>query len=478
MTAKPDDKQFLKRRAAAAAGDPEARTEPRTEEGTAAGEPGRTAQLIVDARRGAVDREAADAIARPLGDLAKAFALQAEVLQSVHETQARIQESLANDQRSEMMLNSTKALNETFKGVRGTQQELLEELRRERGAKQRWIWGFAALGLVVCGLAGWVWLDSRRQLSERNFDQGRRIDAVEGRVLAQVEATAERARESEAEFQRRLEGSRNDERNATQRFAAAEVELGRLRTELDGLKKQSRDARAEVEQLRSERGLDRNKIETLTEKNTELDRQLTFYMQKAEAAEAKALRLNDEILARLREQGTRAADVVADAPPPIVEGGKELAEALAASRAERVETPAGEGEGAAPTKEGLAPDEVEAIRTELNRLVAGHRGNSRFHFESIGGVADGKLQDVVFTETVGGRGVVKEVSAGRAELVLSARGDLVEFFFHEGTKRSWRRATSDLGPAFPFYNGVYRDSILCTNGDAWRGKSWSFLRAD
>jgi hypothetical protein len=446
-------------------------------------EPGTVARLIVDAREGAVDRAAAEAISKPLGDLAQAFALQAEVLKSVHDNQQRMQAAIDDDKKSEMMLSSTKSLNETFKGVRGTQKELLEELRRERGAKSRWVWAVLVLGLAILGMGLWMWLDRNDGVEERQRELEGRVGNMQASILPRLEDEAKREREEKERVRKELEEARLDERRASDRFESSQGSLISLRAEIDSWKKRAESAESELAQLRELQREDARRLRELEDKKRELDEQVTFYLRKAEAAEKKATRLNDEILTQLRSQGSAGADALAGAPTtPIVDPALERAneierlkkEALAAAAKTEAEKPAGESPNPVPPT--IQSADPAALMASLNKLMSRHKSNGRFRFTQIGGVKEGRLTDVVFEESVPGVGVKKEVSAKYCEIQLSGRADLVEFFFREGTKRVRLRKTGKLGPSNPFYNGEYRDSLLCTNGDDWRKRRWTFLR--
>ena len=94
---------------------------------------------------------------------------------------------------------TTRSLNETFKGVRGTQRELLEELRRERGAKARWVWAVLALGVGVLGLGGWIWMDRNDDLREDQKGLEERVGEMQASIVPRLEGEAAREREEKEE---------------------------------------------------------------------------------------------------------------------------------------------------------------------------------------------------------------------------------------------------------------------------------------
>jgi hypothetical protein len=61
-------------------------------------------------------------------ELAQAFRANAEAIRAVHETQAEMVRALKRQDRSEIMLQSTQALNETFRNLALVQRRLLERL--------------------------------------------------------------------------------------------------------------------------------------------------------------------------------------------------------------------------------------------------------------------------------------------------------------------------------------------------------------
>lgn len=431
--------------------------EPR--EGEAEGpalEPGQMAQLIVDMRSGMVDRQAASAISGPLNDLAKAFAMQAEILRGVHETQQELQKAVKDDKKSEMMINSTEALNDTFRGVKGVQQRLLDELEdRGKSARSgRLVTAFIALVVIAAAIGGFLWFDGRLDAEGSKLDG--QLANLRDEVVPTLRDRAERA---------------ENERDGLQ------AELARLRGELDEARGQVAGARgddiavtAELESLKRERqGWEAEKTR-LDRSIEDLRGQVTFYLERYESAEKEVVRLRDDVIKRIAEGGIAALTPekkeAANIDTPIVPDD------LAAAMAARDEKPVlGGDEVAAPT----IP--TSTVVDDLNVLLANHRGSQAYRMESIGSVAPDALVDVVFTESAPGQGVVKRVRADRLEIVISGRGDLVEFNFKKGSVQQ-KRPSAGMGDWAPFYNDRYRMTVYCLNGQQWLGRSYGFFYVD
>ncbi|MEE9391871.1 MAG: hypothetical protein V3W41_05125 [Planctomycetota bacterium] len=426
-------------------------------------EPGQMAQLIVDAREGAVDREAASAIARPLGELAKAFAVQAEILNQVHQTQARMQSSIEDESKRELMLNSTEALNDTFKGVRATQSELLDELRRERRGKRTLLIAGAVLGIALLGVTGFFMkeaFDARRDDGREGSEElSRRLAGIEGGVLPKYERLWKEAREERDDKNRELSELRGD-------LQARKTKILDMQGDLDRLESGQGADDAELRRLRGKKSEDETTISELRSKMATMDREVTDYLRRAETAEARANRLNDDILTRLKQEGSKfLSETSRPKPPKIVDGVQDaVAETLRQRREEEKRTAVATGQR-----------DPGVVKAELNRLLGKTREQSIFRVVSIGEVLQDHLKDVVFTVSNPGRGVIKHVEAKHLHFSVSPRGDIVELLFEDGKVKRWMQALRGLGKMNPFYKGKLRITVLVLNGEAWLARRDSYI---
>lgn len=421
--------------------------------------PGQMAQLIVDARQGAVDREAAGAIAKPLGDLAQAFAMQAEMLKVVHQNQEKLQDAIADDKRSEMMLNSTKALNETFRGVRSVQQGLADRLQAAERTSTRW--KITALVAFVLVVAAGVWAIQRvtSRDSGETDDLRRQVADLRAGIVPRYEKMIEEAK----------------------------GEATRLRTDLDTLDEALSQARiaAETERRRAE-GLDVKvneleraggvgsaEAERLQAQVEKLEKEVAFYLEKYQAAEENVRRLNEKVIAQLENpEFWKTKDPEDGRERNIIDIAKEKArEARAREEAEK-----GETAGAQPEEKPETPKAPSTtfIRKKVNELMSDHRSSHTYAFESVGAVGDTQLERVVLTESAPGKGVVKRITAESAAISVSPRGDIVEVNFRDGGVER-RQSDGSFAASVPFYKGRYRLTLYVGNSDSWLSARHGFI---
>src|SRR5262245_27695509 len=99
------------------------------------------------------------AIAEPLAALAAAFQANVEALRRSHEVQADLGRALQRADRSEALLQSTGALNETFRGLTQVQRSLSQRIETsdKEARTGRWFLPVLVLAaLVVVGTGLWL----------------------------------------------------------------------------------------------------------------------------------------------------------------------------------------------------------------------------------------------------------------------------------------------------------------------------------
>ena len=221
---------------------------------------------LVEARLAAEQRAASG----PLRDLALALQQNAEALRSVQDTQERIARAVDRTDRTEAVVQSTQALNDTFRGVRAAQEALVHRLEKEERRPLRY--GLAAALLVGATAAGAGWFlvnredDLRGRIEELRADLGsgdreaweasRRT--AEKDLLDRIEALSRQSSLTEAERRGKekelldrmdeLEALRREGEAATARRGALEAELGRLRRENESLKAEAAALRRAAEE--------------------------------------------------------------------------------------------------------------------------------------------------------------------------------------------------------------------------------------
>ncbi len=429
-------------------------------------EPGQMAQLIVDMRNGVVDQQAANALSEPLNDLAKAFAMQAEILRGVHETQVELSKTIKNDSKAEMMVNATDSLNSTFKGVKSVQQKLLDELE-DRGTKSKSIaiWAVAVCVVVLFAFAGlFFWNNDQSEKrsdglrNELKADFANRLDALYEEGVAN--------NDSAEKWQSVVDQARKDLRQVETERNAFKMQIDILNESLKKANNLSSAEGQELARLRGEVMSQKPELDRLAAKVKDLENQLTDSLQRLEASRKEADHLRMNVIAKLNRVGAeRMAETTENdnSKKRIIEQGEATA-ALLKDGAEG-------GTSSAPSISN------EKALDDLNGLMSNHRGSRKYRIESIGKVGKHHLEDVVLTESAPGRGLIKKVRAKKLDIAISGRGDIVEFNFKNGEVQQ-KRTGGAMGPWTRFYNGRYRLTIYCLNGEKWMARNYGFFVVD
>ena len=154
----------------------------------------------------------------PMREVAHAFRMNAEALHTLKEMQADLARQVRRGDRSELVVQSTQALNETFRNLTGVQQELLRRLhttdtKRSSGP----LIPLMLLGLLVVFLGGiWVVLDE--------------LDRRQPATDPELSAAEVVRRERDAWRQGRNEGSQHADNEVKRLGDALDEAKGRART--------------------------------------------------------------------------------------------------------------------------------------------------------------------------------------------------------------------------------------------------------
>lgn len=195
----------------------------------------------------------------PVAELARAFQLNAEALRTLGSMHADLLHAVQRNDRSEMMLASTQALNETFRHLAHIQREILGRLeentaRASRGGRLVPLLLLGVVGVVV--LATWVLVDMGQRFIEAQPDAGALTAQAarlmqEGREEASASSQAEAARVKALleESEERLRGSQSRLDQEREEHAQAQRELGAKEAELDALRRQAGVAQTEALKL-------------------------------------------------------------------------------------------------------------------------------------------------------------------------------------------------------------------------------------
>jgi hypothetical protein len=179
-------------------------------------------------------------VAAPLAALAEAMRANAEALRRMDASQRKMAESIERSDKAQQVVASTKALNETFRGLSEIQRGLLDAVVRTRaGAARSPGLVFLAVGGVAAVLAVLLyaqWMDGRT-VALSTYDQARQkaedLTATNRDLKAQLDGQDRdhRGRREAYEASRReLEAAKDD---LTRRTKALEAELETKKARLE-----------------------------------------------------------------------------------------------------------------------------------------------------------------------------------------------------------------------------------------------------
>jgi hypothetical protein len=343
----------------------------------------------------------------PLQAMADALRANAEALQKLDRSQQRIAESIEKSERAQQVVASTRALNDTFKGLSEIQRGLLDTLvkagRGGRGASPLLI----LLAAILSGLLSILVYD--RWISERTVPNSRLAEA-------RAEADGLRARIEEMKTQASAADARDQE---------AERGLKERDEALAAAGRGAAEAAAKTEKLERE----------LREKETRLEQ---FLAVKAQADLAGALQIQNAGLERevrdlkerimgLEKERANALEVFGEKLLDI--RGVDPAELKAlASRMGLYEEPAARPPpGVVTLSRSLERLPVQ----QVNRLLPDAIEES-YDLVRAGALVEGRrLSDVTLTRTRRGM-VVNALSAKEMEIHVDPESDTIELRLKEG----------------------------------------------
>jgi len=374
----------------------------------------------------------------PLKDLAEAFRQNSETLKSMAEGQARLGRRIEKSDRSEAVVQSTKALNETFRGVQRTQERLMGRLDEE---KKRPVRLLVAAAVVFVALVGgslyllFTWLDGRDRLNgqERQETIAGIVD-VHADVVDDLQSKLLRA-ETELARREALAGS------------AAESILD-LTARISDLEEINRGLHENQAQLRREVMQNAGLQSTISRLSGELEETGRTLQQERQAAAGleEQVKLLQEKLAQMAR---RAAIAPSAAPPASAPDASE-------------ETPPESAPPVVPAGAATDPGELDRIAGILNRLIAESRGEESYEFTKIGGARGRMLYNVEVANYDRNGAEVKRIEAGEAHIVVDVPQRRVDIRFKNGYIYYY-------GVRAPFWGGGYLVSVVNVNPATWLG---------
>jgi len=366
-------------------------------------------------------------VAMPEG-LAAALQMQAEVLRRMHEEQMKLSSELRDRSRSELMIRSTHALNESFEAMRHSQEALAERLEATRPSGRR---TFLLVSGGVLVLAGTLFF------ALQNFG-GEVADALRSDAAQDGERVA--ALES---LEARIRGVEGIERDVLLQ------ELGRLRSAFEANAVERANIARERDQALDQVKAGGERIQASAEREERVAADLT-------QARTELTRLTERVLADqklLQEQNRVIEELRAAQQVPVAP----LKERPAAA-------------DAAP-KSDSRPADV-ALLADLNAMLSRHNGYERYVIKSAESVDGLGLSGVVFEVWTRDQALARVVEAERLSFQLTAPVRLLELTFtrgavtfHQGVARTVRS---------PFFNDRYQMTLLGVDPAEWTSAKLPF----
>jgi hypothetical protein len=238
------------------------------------------------------------AMAEPLAALAAAFQANAEALRRSHEVQADLHRALERADRSDVMIQQTGALNDTFRGLTNIQRSLAQRIdasEQEARSGRMFLPVLVLASLAIVGAVVWMvvqYVERWRAQAVGNADVATRLSEQYEKGVAQGRADAAAAFEPE---RRAIEGraktsddalaaarKERDERSAA--ATAALGELAALRAELSTARADPLKVRAledEASRVRAESAQREVDVKRLERENADLRRDLADLRRRA-----------------------------------------------------------------------------------------------------------------------------------------------------------------------------------------------------
>jgi len=348
-------------------------------------------------KKSAQDRNAMGATFQAM---AEAMRANAEALHRIDSSQRHMAESLRKNEKVTQVVTSTKALNETFRGLSEIQRGLLETLVRDksgRGGSSPWAFVVIAVMAGLLGVLLWERMTDDGQVPRELYEQARRGSAG---MSAQVAAAEAREKDIEQRL-RAVKDERDELRLARSRDEAA---LERLKDEAERNKAQMGNYLKAKEQADAA-GAVMLANEQLQRENADLRRQVD------------RLRTENESMWKRMAEG-------------VIEGRLGDPEAIL-ERARKQGVIAPEPDGSAKPKEHSARD-LTLIRRKLKRLLEGAAGEQGYEILMLKGVENGSTLTDVEVGRYEKHLTVGSILCKELEIRVDAEKDAVELRFRDG----------------------------------------------
>jgi len=394
---------------------------------------------------------AALAPAQATREMARAFRAQAEALGALRDLQSELLQALKRGERSELVVQNTQALNDTFRNLGAIQRELLTRLDKRTPARSALVPMMVLALLVVLLGAVWVLLDA----IERN------APAVDPLAQAERERDAwkEGRQEGRAQADREVRMAQEAQEDASSRAGALQAQIDAKNEELEQMARARRVAEGEREELAGrvrsaqQEVLVKNALEeearsltaSLAVTQEELQRAMRELADKSRENEDLRLRLADYGLDLPPDPRLPAGDLppppgVVPAPEPSGPASPEAerAPALPPPPGPTVSAAAGDTPASPPPRRERDlerdPQLLTAVRQRVNDLLSrtARPGGSSWHLTRVDAMTPERLAGVIALHYDANGRLIDGIEARDLRIVHDRNLRRVEMVFRDG----------------------------------------------
>jgi len=393
------------------------------------------------------EEEGARTLGVPFAAMAEALRANAEAIERIDATQRKIAETLEKGEKASNVVASTRALNDTFRGLGEIQRGLLDAVTKDRGRSRGMPLAIGAIALLagLVGILGYDRLRGDRSVDRATYADARaRADELQG-LLADA-----RVREQEEAARRR---------SLEERLSSAEAAFRGIEAEKAALLREREDLRAQAK-------AGGEKLSQFLEVKERADKAAILEL---EAAQLQArVRAAEERLERSEKERERLAALLIE----------DRYESRKSAEAQKVLDAAKE-KGLLPKEEPAAPDgslapkERRLMIQRVGRLLKRASGEEAYELLDVRAAPEGsRFLDVKLGHYEGPH-LLNTVLAARMEIFGDEAGDTVELRIEGGGFVNPNRVGETI--AFPdgrhsiFLSGVsLKDFLEKSNGTVSR----------
>ena len=382
--------------------------------------------------------DAERALGVPFAAMAEALRLNAEALGRLDRNQQKIAETIERNDKAGQVVTSTRALNETFRGLTEIQRGLLDSLVQGRGRGQGLPFAFAAIAVLAAmlGFLAYERLSSDSTIPREVYEASRKTSDDRADRLVEMRATVRDSGGTLAVVRGQLADAEGRAEAAVLEKEAAERKVGHLEQELASKASRLKNFLA-VKDIA-------DRVGVVEVRNAQLEGE------------------NRRLLNRIRMvEKERDGLLVAIGERNLEERGRdpEAVKQAAKDRGLLREEP-----DADARKFGLTPSQRRRVRRQLNNLLQQAPGEEAYEVIAFGGLKQGKiLTDVKLGHYRSAR-LLNSLHCKSMEIVVDLAKDTVEIRLAGGFFAS-------NGKKIPFAEGGHSIFLKDLGIQAWRERA-------